>query len=106
MIAWTCMVSARWCSDHYTITVREFLSEVFRDKWIGRGLQQLPMPPEWPPLSSDLLSCDNALWGLSNKRSHRSGAGLLRNLKKTIWNAFASITPAMLRWIHTAHGGN
>jgi hypothetical protein len=85
MIAWTCMVSARWCSDHYAITVREFLSEVFRDKWIDRGLQQLLMPPEWPPLSSDLLSCDNALWGFIKQKVTQKWCRSTEELKKKLF---------------------
>jgi hypothetical protein len=40
---------------HYTITVREFLNEVFRDKWICRGLQRLPAPLGWPPRSQNVI---------------------------------------------------
>jgi hypothetical protein len=46
---------------HYAITMREFLNEVFRDKWSGRRSQHLPAPLEWPPQSPDLSLCDNAL---------------------------------------------
>lgn len=33
---------------HYAITVQEYLNEVFLDRWIGRGSQQLPAPVNWP----------------------------------------------------------
>ena len=41
----------------YEITVREFLNEVVEDKWVGRGLQRLPVPLRWPPQSPDVVLC-------------------------------------------------
>jgi hypothetical protein len=46
---------------HYAISVREYLSDVFRDKWIGSGSAILAAPLEWPPRCHGLSSGDNAL---------------------------------------------
>ncbi|KAJ4444422.1 hypothetical protein ANN_06214 [Periplaneta americana] len=45
---------------HYSISVLEYLNEVFPQRWIGRGSPILPAPLDWPPLSPDLTTCDNA----------------------------------------------
>ena len=43
---------------HYTIRVREFLNEIFPNRWLGRG-----GPVVWPPRSPDLTPLDYYLWG-------------------------------------------
>jgi hypothetical protein len=53
---------------HYAITVREFLSIVFRDSWIGGRSQQLLAPLDWVSQSPDLSSCDNALWEIVKQK--------------------------------------
>lgn len=53
---------------HYEIRVRQYLSEKFPSRWIGRGG---PIP--WPARSPDLTPCDFYLWG-DVKRLVYSGA--------------------------------
>jgi hypothetical protein len=84
---------------HYAISVREYLSDVFRDKWIGRGSATLAAPLEWPPTGSDLSSCDNAVWGLIKQDLSRKRYQTTEELKEAVRNAFAKRTPAMLRRI-------
>ena len=43
---------------HYTIRVREFLNEIFPNRWLGRG-----GPVAWPPRSPDLTPLDCYIWG-------------------------------------------
>lgn len=43
---------------HYSRVVREYLNDVFGERWIGRGG---PIP--WPPRSPDLTPLDFYLWG-------------------------------------------
>jgi len=43
---------------HYTRHVREYLSESFPNRWIGRG-----GPVAWPLRSPDLTPLDYYLWG-------------------------------------------
>jgi len=43
---------------HYTNSVREFLNELFLNRWLGRG-----GPVAWPPRSPDLTPLDYYLWG-------------------------------------------
>lgn len=46
-------------SPHFTLNVRAYLNQRFRNRWIGRG-----GPVEWPPRSPDLTSPDFCVWGL------------------------------------------
>jgi len=34
---------------HYAVTVRNWLDEVFPDRWMGRGTPRRPAPIAWPP---------------------------------------------------------
>lgn len=43
---------------HFNILVREHLSQVYGERWIGRG-----GPVAWPPRSPDLNPLDYFLWG-------------------------------------------
>ena len=38
---------------HYALAVREYTSEVSRDRWIGHWSPVLPAPLDWPPRSPD-----------------------------------------------------
>lgn len=84
---------------HYAIAVREYLNEVFPDKWIGRGSVHLPAPLEWPPRSPDLSSCDNALWGFIKQKVAATRYETVDELKDAVRRAFTAITPAMLKRI-------
>lgn len=43
---------------HYSISVRDYLNQMYPDRWIGRG-----GPTPWPPRSPDLNPLDYFLWG-------------------------------------------
>lgn len=43
---------------HFSIQVRNFLNQIFNNRWIGRG-----GPVPWPPRSPDLNSLDFFFWG-------------------------------------------
>ena len=43
---------------HFVLDVREYLNNVFPNRWIGRG-----GPVQWPPHSSDLTPMDFFIWG-------------------------------------------
>eukprot|EP00106_Octopus_bimaculoides_P023017 XP_014790459.1 PREDICTED: uncharacterized protein LOC106883835 [Octopus bimaculoides] len=84
---------------HYAITVQEYLNEVLQDRWIGQGSQQHPAPVEWAPRSSDLTSCDNALWGIIMERVSHEQYQNTHQLKDAVQRAFEAITKAQLRKI-------
>ena len=43
---------------HFALDVREYLNNVFPNRWIGRG-----GPVWWPPRSPDLIPMDFFTWG-------------------------------------------
>lgn len=43
---------------HFSLEARQYLNEVFRNRWIGRG-----GPVHWPARSPDLTALDFFLWG-------------------------------------------
>lgn len=43
---------------HWALRVREYLNDIFGEKWIGRD-----GPIRWPPRSPDLTPCDFFVWG-------------------------------------------
>lgn len=44
--------------SHYGVSVRQYLDEIFQERWIGRRGSI-----EWPARSPDLAPCDFFLWG-------------------------------------------
>lgn len=82
---------------HYAISVREYLAEVFRNRWIGRGSALLPAPLAWPPRSPDLSTCDNSLWGFIKECVAQQRYETTNDLKEAVRMAFARISPQMLR---------
>ena len=43
---------------HFALDVREYLNNVFSNRWIGRD-----GPVQWPPRSLDVTSMDFFIWG-------------------------------------------
>jgi hypothetical protein len=84
---------------HYAILVRQYLSDAFLDKWIGCGSSTLAAPLVWPPRIPDLSSRDNALWSIIKQDVYRKRYQTTEELKEAARNAFAEVTPAMLRRI-------
>ena len=51
------MVQHDGASAHFALDVREYLNNVFPNRWIGRG-----GPVQWPPRSPDLSPMDLFIW--------------------------------------------
>lgn len=71
---------------HYARRVREFLTDLFGTRWIGRR----PAPHIWPPHSSDLNPMDLFLWGAVKEIVYCSGQRFrsVPQLKNQIERAF------------------
>lgn len=82
---------------HYYGMVREYLTLVFGDNWIGRGG---PIPS--PARSPDLTPCDYYLWGYLKSKVYRTRVNNAEELRERIINAAATIPPDMIR--HATHG--
>lgn len=72
---------------HYALMVRQYLTEIFGDKWIGRGGLF-----EWPPRSPDLNPLDFFLWGLLKRIVYNSKPRTINQLKAAIVEHFRSIS--------------
>lgn len=64
---------------HTAIATRNFLTEMFQDRWVSKF-----GPTPWPPRSPDLTSCDNALWGILKPRIIAHKARNVDELKEAI----------------------
>lgn len=79
---------------HRTNLVKEALNAKFAGRWIGLGSEL----QEYPPRSPDLTICDNFLWGYVKEKVYEEPrAQNAEQLKIKITQAFATITPGMLR---------
>lgn len=66
---------------------------LFRDKWIGRGSQQIPTPfDDWPHRIQDLTFCENALWGIIKEKVSHERHKKTQQLKDAVPAAFAPNT--------------
>jgi hypothetical protein len=83
---------------HYVISVWDYLSDVFYDKWIGCGSASLVAPLEWPPRSHNLSSC-YVLQGTIKHDVSQKHYKTTEELKEAVCNVFDKITSAMLCWI-------
>lgn len=77
---------------HFAVNVKEWLNQQFPGRWIGRG-----SAINWPARSPDLTPLDFFLWGYVKEIVYKEVPTTKDNMKMRIRNAFASITPAMLR---------
>ena len=64
---------------HYTVAVRNFLSETFGQKWIGRK-----GPINWPARSPDLSPLDYFLWANLKRSVYNSNPQTLAGLRESI----------------------
>lgn len=71
---------------HFSILAREYLNEVYQNKWIGRDGPQL-----WPPRSPDLNSLDFFLWGHVKSLVYTTQVNTLDDLENRILGAFQTI---------------
>lgn len=77
---------------HYAHIVREYLTLVFGENWIGRGG---PIP--WPARSPDFTPCDFFLWGYLKSKVYRTRVNNVIELRQRIVAAAAAIPPDMIR---------
>jgi len=77
---------------HFSRQVRAFLNNTYENLWIGRG-----GPVGWPARSPDLTKLDFFLWGYVKDLVYKERPTTEENMRQRIIDAFAKITPAMLR---------
>lgn len=80
---------------HTAIVTRNYLNNVFPDRWVGKF-----GPIAWPARSPDLTSCDNALWGMLKPKVLARKCQTTDELKNVIRAEFANVTVATLQAIH------
>lgn len=71
---------------HYHRAVREYLTEEFGTRWIGRG-----GPVAWPPRSPDLTPLDFFLWSEIKRLVYVSEPTDVQELKQRIIDAFNKV---------------
>ena len=71
---------------HYSRAVREYLDEVFPEKWIGRR-----GPIDWPARSPDLTPMDFFFWGVLKDKVYSRKPRSIDDLKNYINDAFQEI---------------
>lgn len=76
---------------HWAFVVRDYLTEVFHMRWIGRGG---PLP--WPARSPDLTPCDFAVWGIVKDHVYRTPVRDIPDLRDRIEAAFHLFDEALL----------
>lgn len=79
-------------TPHYFRQVREYLNEIYTDRWIGRRGSI-----EWPARSPDLTPMDFFLWGYLKSKVYETEPLTTDVLKNRIRNECANITPQILR---------
>lgn len=84
-------------TPHFYRQVREHVTAVFPQKWIGRG-----GPIAWPARSPDLTSLDFFLWGFVKSAVYKTPATTREDMKNRITEAFQSVTPIMLQNVRTS----
>lgn len=71
---------------HFSLAVRNYLDEIFKQKWIGRR-----GPIEFPPRSPDLTPMDFSVWGIVKDLVYVKKPLSLGDLKQFISEAFHDI---------------
>lgn len=94
-ILYSCHFQQDGAPAHTAISTRNYLDEVFPERWVGKF-----GPVAWPARSPDLSSCDNALWGLVKPKIISNKCKTVDQLKEVICNTFANIEQATLQKIH------
>lgn len=82
---------------HYAVIVRQYLDEVFPNRWIGRRGHL-----EWPARSPDLTPLDFFLWGYLKSKVYVTKPNDIEDLKQRIRHEIRQITPEMLRNVRDA----
>lgn len=76
---------------HWGTIVRDWLTENFPLRWMGRGSPNMP----WPPRSPDLTPCDFFLWGYLKSKVYTTRSADIPELKQRIRDAFQEVTVEM-----------
>lgn len=76
---------------HYAVLVRNYLDNVFPNRWIGRR-----GAIEWPPRSPDLTPLDFFLWGYLKSNVYINRPQAINELKERIRIEIAKITPEVI----------
>lgn len=77
---------------HYALPVRQYLSEIFPNRWIGRR-----GPYEWPARSPDLTPLDYFLWGYLKSKVYFNRPPNIDALKNRIRDEIRQIPPTFIR---------
>ena len=77
---------------HWSLDVREYLDNVFPNRWIGRD-----GPISWPPRSPDVTPLDFFLWGYIKDIVFATKVADLAELKQRILAAFETVTDDLLQ---------
>lgn len=77
---------------HISLRACRVLNERYRNRWIGRG-----GPVHWPARSPDLTPMDFFLWGTIKQYVYRERIDNREELEGRVIEAFAIVTPEMLR---------
>ena len=91
------MAAARCALAHFALSVRDVLNEHFPGRWIGRGSPTSPAPLSWSPLSPDLTTPDDSLWGIIKGRVAARHYNNNEDICRDVEDTFHTITPKMLR---------
>lgn len=77
---------------HFAVIIRDYLNEIFHNKWIGRRGSI-----EWPPRSPDLTPLDYFYWGYLKSKVFETKPADIDELRARIIDISNLITPEILR---------
>ncbi|CAF4207689.1 unnamed protein product [Rotaria sordida] len=77
---------------HYSQIARDYLEEMFPDRWIGRR-----GTVEWPPRSPDLTPPDFFAWGVVKDAVYSTKPTSLSQLRNEVVKAFRLISPELCK---------
>lgn len=84
------------CPAHWTRNVRDYLSDCFPERWIGRD-----GPWPWPPRSPDLTPMDFFVWGRAKELVYTTEIRTKDELVQRINDAFTTMKEEMMLKVTT-----
>ncbi|EGI66419.1 hypothetical protein G5I_05054, partial [Acromyrmex echinatior] len=75
---------------HFAVATRDYLNEIFHNKWIGRRGSI-----EWPPRSPDLAPLDYFYWGYLKMKLDANHPQTIPELKEEIRRTINEISPQL-----------
>ena len=66
---------------HFSVPVRQYLTTIYPNQWIGRGNDA---PVKWPARSPDLTPCDFFLWSAMKTKVYSSPVESVADLNRKI----------------------